>query len=123
MLARKSIGNIEVDHATAGTITSSPGFIALLPRIGLERMLKAIRFAEEPELTIIASFEPIYLANKFSNLLTFSPMVKCVERRESTTSVTSSQLNEGTLRGILYFALVSKSVWLASKYFFIRIFI
>ena len=40
-------------------MTSSPFFIALSPSLGDVRQLKATRFAEDPELTVIKCLMPI----------------------------------------------------------------
>ena len=57
------MGLTVVGNPAATEITSSPDFIALSPSLELVRQLKAIRLAEEPELTVIKCFTPMKLAN------------------------------------------------------------
>ena len=49
----KSIGLIVVGNPAATVITSSPGLMALEPSLGEVRLEKAIKLAEDPELTVI----------------------------------------------------------------------
>jgi hypothetical protein len=68
------MGYTLVDHVKAGTITFDFGGKGL-DMLGLERIAKAIKLAEEPELTMIALLTPTYFANDSSNSRTFSPIV------------------------------------------------
>ena len=55
-----------VGNPAATVITSSPGLIALSLSLGEVRVEKAIKFAEDPELTVINCLIPINFASFFS---------------------------------------------------------
>ena len=69
------IGFIVVGNPAATVITSSKGFIALSLSLEEVRVEKAIKLAEEPELTVINCLMPINLASFFSNSLLNLPAV------------------------------------------------
>src|SRR6185369_1903543 len=91
-------GKYVVDHATAGTMTSSPGTRGR-GKAGLTNVAAATRLAEEPEFTITASATPRYSAHIASKRRTLSPIVTRVESRQSIASFTSSAPKDGTCRG------------------------
>ncbi len=74
-----------VDHATAGTMTSSPGTSGR-GNAGLTSAAAATRLAEEPEFTMTASATPRYSAHISSKRRTLSPMVTRVVSRHSIAS-------------------------------------
>ena len=71
-------GHKDVDQHTDGIRTSSPT-LNLLFLMGLQAANETSRFAEDPELTISAYFEPIFLAKFFSNSFVFLDIVNCPE--------------------------------------------
>ena len=82
-------GKYVVDHATAGTSTSSPG-CRRPGNAGFISTAAATRFAEEPELTMTACRTPRYSAHSVSNRRTRSPIVMRVLSSASMASFTSS---------------------------------
>ena len=68
-------GHNDVDQHIAGIIASSP-LLNFFFLNGLHDANTDNKLAEEPELTITAYFEPIYLANSNSNLLVIFDIVK-----------------------------------------------
>ncbi len=107
-------GQIVVDHDSAGTITSSPGFnrsgIA-----GLTMAAIARRLADEPELFMMACLKPKASAYSRSNPLTFGPMVTFVDSSTSTAALISSAENVGSWsRTTGAFGLKRKS-WFAAQ--------
>ena len=64
-----TIGFMVVGNPAATVITSSKGFIALSLSLGEVKVEKAIKLAEEPELTVINCLVPINLASSFSKFL------------------------------------------------------
>ena len=63
-----TIGFIVVGNPAATVITSSKGFIALSLSLGEVRLVNAIKFADDPEFTVINCLMPINFANFFQNL-------------------------------------------------------
>ena len=78
-----------MDHATAGTMTSSPGR-RRSGNAGLTSTAAATRLADEPEFTMTAWRTPRYSAHSVSKRRTFSPMVIWVVSSEAIASLTSS---------------------------------
>ena len=79
-----SAGVTVVGNPHATVMTSSPFLIWRSPSSGAVSAIKAIRLAEEPELTRLANFTPIHLANSFSNSSAKRPVVS---QKSSVASV------------------------------------
>ena len=59
------IGFTVVGKPAATVATSSPSLICLSPSVGEQRVLNAIKLAEEPELTVIRCLTPKNLESFF----------------------------------------------------------
>ena len=73
-----------VGKPAATVITSSPLLICRSPKRGEVRVIKAVRFAEEPEFTREQYRTPRYSASFFSNSSVYRPEVSQNSREEST---------------------------------------
>ena len=73
-----------VGKPAATVITSSPRFTRRSPRSGDVSVIKATRFAEEPEFTREQYFTPRYPASSFSNSSVYRPEVSQNSRELST---------------------------------------
>src|SRR6202167_1437869 len=71
-------------------MTSSPGFNRRSPSFGEVRALRAIRLAEEPELTSDAQRTPTNRARFRSKVSANRPVVNQPSRAESTTALISA---------------------------------
>ena len=86
-----------VAHDTAGTITSSPLFKSYLSDKISDAI--AIRFADEPELTIMACFVLKNSANSFSNSSTSKAIVNLSLSITLLIALISSSLHESVAKG------------------------
>ena len=87
------IGHKDVDQHRDGIKHSSP-FLSLFFFRGFIKAKVANKFAEDPEFTIKAYFEPINLANSFSNFFVIADMVIFFVKRTSIPFTISSSENE-----------------------------
>ena len=90
-----TIGHKDVDQQREGIITSSPS-------LNLYKCLETKidnKFADEPELTITAYLDPIYLANSFSNFFVIFDIVNCCLLITSLAIEISDLLNAFSKRG------------------------
>ena len=76
-----TIGFIVVGNPAATVITSSKGFIALSLSFGEVRLVNAIKFADDPEFTVINCLIPINFASFFSKSLLNLPAVSQPSRK------------------------------------------
>src|ERR1700722_5568947 len=83
------MGLTVVGKPAATVITSSPGLSRRSPSFGDVRALRAIRLAEEPELTSDADRTPTNRARFPSKVSPNRPVVNHASRAESTTALTS----------------------------------
>ena len=89
------IGFTVVGKPAATVITSSPGLIALLPKLGLVKVVKARRFADDPLLQKRAWRTPTFWASFLSKSSAYRPVVSQKSKEESTRFWISSWLYSG----------------------------
>jgi hypothetical protein len=100
-----------VDQQTTGIITSSPGN-NLFFFCGLQISEIANKFAEDPELTINANFEPKYFENLFSKFLVTLDIVICLLIRTFLAAIISELEKALVNKGYLYF-FFKKNIFLS----------
>ena len=79
-----------VGKPAATVITSSPLLILFLPSSGDVRVMNAIKFADEPELTKLQNLMPKYFAKSASNCFVYLPDVNQNSKLLSTKFTISS---------------------------------
>ena len=97
------MGAIVTGNPAATVMISSPGFNRLSPSFLDVSVLKAIRFADDPELTSMASETLKYSANRYSNSSAYLPAVNQKSKEASTklTNSLSSKTRPAYLTGVL----------------------